>query len=292
MTAFQQPQVIASETVSDDVSRVDDLIFDVGLHRGEDTALYLALGFRVVAFEADPDHAAACRARFSREIAEQRLTIVEAAIAEPGVDEITFYRSPALSAWGTTDAEWVGRREALAEFQPVTVPACDFAQAIRTFGVPHFLKIDIEGADRLCLEALEEFSQRPRYLSIESEKFDWAALEGEFDVFERLGYGRFAVVQQANLPGRLLRTVDRAGNPVEFRFEADSSGGFGVDVGPWLDRDRALKRYRGVFRRYRRYGEGSFLRRFRAGRIFLARLPRYTGRSMPGWYDTHAMLVE
>ena len=32
----------------------DDLIFDVGLHRGEDTEFYLKKGFRVVAFEANP----------------------------------------------------------------------------------------------------------------------------------------------------------------------------------------------------------------------------------------------
>jgi 16S rRNA A1518/A1519 N6-dimethyltransferase RsmA/KsgA/DIM1 with predicted DNA glycosylase/AP lyase activity len=32
-----------------------DLIYDVGMHHGEDTEFYLRKGFRVVAFEADPD---------------------------------------------------------------------------------------------------------------------------------------------------------------------------------------------------------------------------------------------
>ncbi len=31
-----------------------DLIYDVGFHHGEDTAVYLRKGFRVVAFEAHP----------------------------------------------------------------------------------------------------------------------------------------------------------------------------------------------------------------------------------------------
>ena len=35
-----------------------ELIMDVGMHRGEDAAYYLAKGFRVVGFEADPDHVA------------------------------------------------------------------------------------------------------------------------------------------------------------------------------------------------------------------------------------------
>ena len=31
------------------------MVFDVGMHRGEDTELYLSKGFRVVAFEANPN---------------------------------------------------------------------------------------------------------------------------------------------------------------------------------------------------------------------------------------------
>ena len=32
-----------------------DLIYDVGMHKGEDTEFYLRKGFRVIAIEADPD---------------------------------------------------------------------------------------------------------------------------------------------------------------------------------------------------------------------------------------------
>ena len=32
----------------------DDLIYDVGMHRAEDTEFYLAKGFRVIAVEASP----------------------------------------------------------------------------------------------------------------------------------------------------------------------------------------------------------------------------------------------
>ena len=32
-----------------------DLIFDIGMHKGEDAEFYLRKGFRVVAFEADAD---------------------------------------------------------------------------------------------------------------------------------------------------------------------------------------------------------------------------------------------
>jgi FkbM family methyltransferase len=269
-----------------------DLVYDVGMHRGEDTAFYLAMGFRVVAFEANPELAAQCRSRFAAELADDRLTIVEGAIAEPGIDHVEFYRDPEFSAWGTIDGDWVSRRENLADFELVSVRAVDFSAALRTHGIPHFMKIDIEGADRLCLDALAAADSRPQYLSIESEKFSVDELNAEFDLLEALGYKRFAMVQQANIRGRLLRTTDRLGKPLEYRFERDASGAFGVDVGPWIDRAAALRRYRSIFRAYRMFGEGSWLRRFRIGRIVLARLPRYTGKSLPGWYDTHAMLVE
>ena len=36
------------------------LIYDIGLHRGEDTAYYVARGFNVIAIEANPDLVAEC----------------------------------------------------------------------------------------------------------------------------------------------------------------------------------------------------------------------------------------
>ena len=38
----------------------DDLIFDVGLHHGDDAAYYLSKGFRVVGIEANPQLAERC----------------------------------------------------------------------------------------------------------------------------------------------------------------------------------------------------------------------------------------
>ena len=34
---------------------IKDLIYDVGMNNGDDTAYYLSLGFRTVAIEADPE---------------------------------------------------------------------------------------------------------------------------------------------------------------------------------------------------------------------------------------------
>ena len=56
MTDFLQPQ------------KCQDLIYDVGMHQGEDTDYYLKKGFRVIAFEAEPNLVASCQKRFEVEI--------------------------------------------------------------------------------------------------------------------------------------------------------------------------------------------------------------------------------
>jgi len=88
-----------------------DLVIDIGLHKGEDTAFYLAKGFRVVSVEADPDLVRECRARFARELSGQRLRIIEGAIAERG-PKVSFYKDD-NSVWGTVHQDWAKRNEKL-----------------------------------------------------------------------------------------------------------------------------------------------------------------------------------
>lgn len=75
-----------------------DLVYDVGMHKGEDTDFYLKKGFRVIGFEADPDLTAHCRNRFSEEIRNGKLIIVEGAITGSRLEKtnkrtIKFYRN-------------------------------------------------------------------------------------------------------------------------------------------------------------------------------------------------------
>jgi len=268
--------------------RSDDLVYDVGMHRGEDTAYYIAKGFRVVAFEANPELAAAGRERFTREIADGRVVLVEGAIAATDEATITFHRHPTESVWGTTDPSWAQRNAHLGESEPITVPVVRFDQALREHGIPWYLKIDIEGADRLCLRALAGFPDRPAYASIESEKQDWSALLEEFDLLGDLGFSRFAVQQQKGVSWRPATIHTRDGRDVGYRFEEGSSGPFGDDIDHWGDRADALRRYRSIFRRYRVLGDESW---FGGGAYRWQLLKAVEGvikRPLPGWYDTHA----
>ena len=274
-------------TVSEGIELVDDLVYDVGAHKGEDTAFYLAKGYRVVALEANGELIRACERRFATEIGEGRLTLVEGAVTDSEAPTVRFYRHP-LSTWGTTSDEMVARNLMVAASEAVDVPAVRFAELLRETGMPSFMKIDIEGSDMLCLQALLEFEQRPQSLSIESHKTDWGRIEQELALLERLGYDRFAVVQQGDIPGKSLQTRKLDGSPLTFRFEEDSSGPFGSDVGPWLSHAEAVARYKRVFLAYRLIGAKSRLRQTRVGRKLHGWALRRFKRPLPGWYDTHA----
>jgi FkbM family methyltransferase len=226
--------------------KCDDLIYDVGLHHGQDTDYYLKMGFRVVAFEAAPANAEFCRKRFERELEEGRLTIVEGAITEDVSSngkpaEVKFYRNADHSLWGSTSDEWAMRNVVMGtRNDTIRVKAIDFAQCLEQYGIPHYLKADIVGSETICLRALLNFRNQPDYLSIRSEKLVFRKLEFEFDLLERLGYSSFKAVKQdfesvrAQLPS--------LNGPKFHSFEEGASGPFGENSpGKWKRRDEVIE---------------------------------------------------
>jgi len=263
-----------------------DLIFDVGVHLAEDTEFYAKKGFRVVGVEAHPGLYQKAAERLRDHIAKGRVTLLKVAVAERD-GPITFYENTDQSVWGTTSREWMERNSRLgAQSNTIEVTGVRFASILSDHGIPYYLKIDVEGADRLCLEALMEFETRPKYLSLESEKVSWRALRDEFNLLARLGYTRFKVVNQQEVPSQRCPNPAREGAYVEHRFEMGASGLFGEETpGDWIDLPAAIAEYRRIFWRYRWYGDDGLLKRFRLGRALIR---RYRLRS--GWYDTHAAL--
>src|SRR4029450_4220105 len=155
-----------------DTPKYHDLIYDVGMHKGEDTEFYLRKGFRVIAFEANPELIGLCRVRLRRFIDQAQLKIVEGAIVdmdaiEAGQKRVRFYKNHQDSVWGTVCADWAERNSRLGTTSSVIeVDVINCVDAMQENGVPHFLKIDIEGADMVCLKALRHFQERPDYVSI------------------------------------------------------------------------------------------------------------------------------
>jgi len=272
----------------------DDLVFDIGMHKGEDTAFYLKKGYRVVAIEADPDLAAMCRKRFQSHIESGSLHIIEGAIV--GKDEIRkgtikFYKNQ-RSIWGTTEEKWRDRNARLgAPSIQISVPCLDLEAVLKEHGVPHYMKIDIEGADRTALKYLRGLDERPRYISVESEKVSFQRLEGEIDLLCQLGYRKFRAVEQAIITAVPFKGQTRSGERITHQFENDASGPFGADLdaaGKWMTREELLVEYKWIFQMYELFGDESPFSRDQFLVGLKKRLEQHFKRALPGWYDTHA----
>jgi FkbM family methyltransferase len=271
-----------------------NLIYDVGMHRGQDTDYYLKRGFKVVGFEANPDNAAACRRRFADAINSGRLTIVEGAISEKvstngNGAKIKFFRNKDHSFWGSSAEDWAYRNEVMGTTSEIIeVSAVDLRKSFAEYGIPFYLKADIVGSEIICLRALLEFENKPDYLSIRSEKVIFKKLEEEFKLFGQLGYNRFQAVQQ-DLTDFEFEFESAANEKIKHIFEEGASGIFGEDLPQkWKTREEILKDYRKIFVLYWLFGDYSFLIQTEKGKNFITQLERIARRPLPGWYDTHA----
>ena len=270
------------------------LIYDVGMHKGEDSDFYLKKGFRVVGFEADPDLAELCRQRFSKQIKTEQLIIVEGAIIDVkkhkgSVGKIKFFKNIKTSVWGTVVDEWANRNDELgSESEIIEVSIIDFSECLIQFGIPYYMKIDIEGMDVICLESLKEFSVRPDYISIESEKISFDKLMEEFRIFKELGYSSFQAINQSKISSNKEPIDTKEGKILNYQFQKGSSGLFGKDLNKndWKSMEETIIRYKRIFNGYKLLGDNNRINKFLLGRIFIKSMNRLLG--IPGWYDTHA----
>ena len=262
-----------------------DLIFDVGMHTGEDTAFYLKKGFRVVAVEANTKLVGEAEARFEAEVESGQLRIVAAAIGRnPG--RTTFYANDQKDDWGTTDPEFVARNIGFGTTHSASeVPCVTFSSVLETHGTPYYLKIDIEGADLLCLEAMLGRADRPRFVSIESSLTSFEGVFGELSHLWVLGYRGFKIVDQAQNSEVRCPDPPLEGVFVDQRFDGHMSGPFGDEApGEWQPIGPTLDRYRELLSLQAKHDRG-------AGESGLDRwLSRLTRRQAPGWYDIHGRL--
>ena len=180
------------------LSPVENLIFDVGLNIGQDTGFYLSQGYQVLAIEADPTLAAAARNRFHREISEGRLEVLNVGIAEKDgfADFWICEEKPEFNSFHRQ----IAARDSYSHHS-TQIPVLRFASIIERYGIPHFLKIDIEGNDMLCLDALNP-SALPKYISVESEcplDEQSGSVEDRLRTLQKLaslGYNRFKLIDQ------------------------------------------------------------------------------------------------
>jgi FkbM family methyltransferase len=163
-----------------------DLVYDVGMNNGDDTAHYLHRGFKVVAIEADPTLAADARERFADAIAKGQLELLNLAIG-PRDEMAEFWICDEKREWNSFDRSFSSRNG--LPHHSIPVRCRPFREVLQEYGVPLYLKIDIEGHDHYCLDALDS-ADLPRYISLEM---------GPFEMLFRLralGYTGFKLITQ------------------------------------------------------------------------------------------------
>lgn len=225
------------------------LIYDVGMHNGDDTAYYLMKGAKVIAVEADPALCVSARERFASEIARNTLTILNVAVSDKEGEADFFINENSTVQNSLHGHERPG-------FKKVRVETFRLSTLFQTHGIPDFAKIDVERYDHIILRDLRVTGCLPPHLSVEAHNFEVVRefLKSDFEKF-RLMRGNHVARRFANHKVKTLDGIEK------YSFPNHSSGPFGEDFSdPWVSAETMV-----------------------AGWLLRASL---TG---PGWYDIHAM---
>jgi FkbM family methyltransferase len=142
------------------------LIFDIGAYDGHKTAAFLEICEKVVACEPDPDNYRLLQVRFRRR--RDRVILEEAAVSDRvGAARMLVHRPG--SAFNTLNERWVKVLEAdgrqrwnedirfaggVAEGGGLEVRTTTLDELILRYGVPGFIKIDVEGFEKKVFDGL------------------------------------------------------------------------------------------------------------------------------------------
>ncbi|HEY4329308.1 MAG TPA: FkbM family methyltransferase [Phycisphaerae bacterium] len=182
------------------VLKPGDLVFDVGANIGQSAEIFLKCGARVVSIEPQTHCAAELRARFS---GNSRFTLVPKAVgSEPGSATLYISQYDFMSSF---DKEWCN----ITWARTLEVPVTTLDALITEFGIPKFLKIDVEGWESQVLAGL---SQRVPLLSFEyhSGAKGYATVEACLDRLAKIGELRLNLSGQEKWEFSLADWVNQA----------------------------------------------------------------------------------
>lgn len=267
-----------------------ELIIDVGMHRGRDTEFYLAKGFKVVAIEADPRLVQKAALRLQNHVDQGDLVIVNRAISDR-IGEVDFYANDEKDDWGTLSERFLRRNTARGStHHRIKIRTIRLEDIIAEHGTPHYLKIDIEGMDYVCLAQLKNVQERPRFVSIETSLDRFEDVFSEFSLLWELGYRKFKIINQGLNACLRCPSPPQEGRYHDAQFDGHCSGLFGEETpGEWMSIERSLMAYRRILWEQKYFGpEGRFGRDSRIGGFYRAVKSSSLFRNPVAWYDVHA----
>ena len=157
------------------------------MYDASDTIYYLEEGYKVVAVEANPALVRRAETMLSSYIASGQLQILNAAISDTnGAVQLVVCGDDLGSS--SIYEEKVRDRTPIGTF---TVPGITIQELFDRFGIPYYLKIDVEGTDGLCVRALSSAS-KPNYLSFEVDDH----IEELIEHLASIGFKKFKLINQ------------------------------------------------------------------------------------------------
>jgi FkbM family methyltransferase len=212
-----------------------DLIYDLGVNNGKDSEYYLLKGFRVIGVEANPDLYRKVKEELATYIRMQQYILLNCGIWTEE-RQLKFYVNLDNDHWSSFDPHY-GCRDG-TRFKTVEIDCVTTGQLLSRYGVPYYMKIDVEGADKHILSALATSSDRPQCISV--EEYGVASI----DDLHELGYTRFKLVPQSDKSGVRPPRPAREGKFVTRFFDGTDSGLFGKELpGEWMSYQDARDRY-------------------------------------------------
>jgi len=215
--------------------KIQGIIYDIGMHSGQDTEFYLKKGFKVIAVDANPEMCKKVKEKLGAFISSKQLKILNVGIVENPTDkELDFYVNNKISEWSSFIKDIAARDN--HPCHTVKVPCMTLNQILEKYGSPYYVKIDIEGHDLIALKSLlSSNSNLPKYISVENGN------SGMAKMLLSKGYDKFKYVQQNNIQNICLPNPARESFYIPHSFPFGASGPFGEETpGEWKSYDEIL----------------------------------------------------
>jgi len=239
------------------------IIYDIGANNGDDTAFYLAKGFKTIAVEANPKLCVDIEDKFSAAIGSGELVVENVGVAENS-STLPFYVN-SFDSWSSFHK--ASKAANTNNYDVVSVETQPLSEIVEKHGTPHYIKLDIEGFELKAVSTLNSLEEQAPFLSFEINE-DWKEI---LQTMKKLGYKKFQIVRQG--PDMLppCPRPAREGKDVEINFNNHMSGPFGQDLPPenWIQ-------FSDIFTAVED--------------VFAQRKENVDRGDRPGWHDIHCAL--